>query len=236
MSDAMLFVEDDESLYPGLKTVAEELGLACQILSDGNAGLHSALSGEYRVIILDIGLPGRSGMEICREVHAKRPEVPIVLLTGRDDKPSHILGLNLGADDYVHKPFSIPEVVARIRSVLRRADASAKSQGAQSTPTRVGDLILDRDQRQVTKRGATLDLTRTEYELLCYLFDRHGVAVTREELLENVWGYQCSGFDATITAYISRLRAHIEDDANNPKYLKTIRGIGYRLDSPAAER
>lgn len=232
MKNQILIIEDDTSLHAVLSSVAVELGHGSQLVVNGAEGLQLALKDGYIAVLLDLNLPGLDGMSVCKEIRAKKPHLPIVILTGQNDKPSEILALDLGADDYVAKPFSFPELVARIRTVIRRADEVNRSPSGGTNSVAIGEISIDAARREVRKSGNLLQLTRTEYDVLHYLFSRPGVVVSREELLEQVWGYNCSGFDSTITAYLSRIRSKIENDPDRPLYLKTLRGVGYRFISP----
>ena len=232
MTEKILVIEDDQALHPVLGTIAEELGMLCDATTSGQSGLRMVREGTYRLVILDLDLPDLDGIEVCRKIRDIDIKLPVVILTGRNDEPSHILGLELGADDYVGKPFGIPELTARIRAVLRRAgNAGAPPTG--ENPSQIGALRFDPMRREFSLEGKPVELSKTEFDVLKYLFTKAGIAVSRDELVEEVWGYRCTGFDATVTTYLSRIRQKIEADPENPQYLTTLRGVGYRFVTAA---
>lgn len=231
----MLVIDDDPDVHTALTRVAEELNLRMVSQMDGPSGFERAEDERFSLVILDLGLPGMSGTDVCRKLRAAQPTLPIVILTSRDDELSRVLGLELGADDYVTKPFSIAELIARVRAIFRRIEAYRASPSVPCTTYDIGDLRIDLLRREVTKRGKRIDLSRIEFDLLVFLSQRPGIAVTREELTDGVWGYRCTGFDGTVTTYLSRLRQRIEDDPCSPRYITTLRGVGYRFMDPATD-
>ncbi len=238
-SGKLLLIEDDSAVRMSLEPLVSELGFELHAESTGEAGLVAVEHSQFDFVILDVGLPGLNGIEVCRRLRAGDPRLPIMLLSGRADELNKVIGLELGADDYVSKPFSIPEVGARIKAILRRvgAGATAPANVANTkSPTSglitIGDLAIDSDRRRVTKHGALISLTRLEFDVLLYLASPPGVPKSRLELMEDVWGYQCSDFDNSITTYFSRLRQKIEDEPSKPRYLRTVRGVGYMLAGP----
>ncbi len=231
MDSTLLVIDDDPEIALALQATADELHFRLVAVSDGVTGLARAQEQQDGVVVLDLGLPGMSGMEVCRQLRATHPKLPILVVTSRDDEISTVLALELGADDYVAKPFRIAEVTARIRAILRRTNAQQATTAA-SSKLMAGDIVLDPASREVTKRGTPVELTRVEFDLLWYLMANVGTSFTRADLTDQVWGYRCSSFDGTVTAYLSRLRSKIEEDAANPRYLLTVRGFGYRFVAP----
>ncbi len=228
----VLAIEDDPETAEALRTVAHELGMVIRVCSDGLEGLRVAEHEQIDLMIVDLGLPSIGGAEICRRIRSLRSTLPIVILTARADELNTVLGLELGADDYVTKPFRMLELVARIRAIFRRVDAYSGKAGAEPKLLSAGDVTVNFDTHQVTKAGCTVPLSRTEFDLLAYFMLNPGVVLTREQLMGDVWGYQCNNFDGTVTTFLSRLRSKIEDDPNEPKMLITIRGVGYRFVLP----
>ncbi len=236
MSNGMLAIEDDSSVQVALEEVARELGLPFQTSNDGRKGLEAAQAEDFKVVVLDLGLPSIGGVEICKKLRAAKPFQPIVILTSRADELSRVLGLELGADDYVTKPFTLPELSARIRSILRRIEIYSKPENLSDDIVTVGDLTLNLRRREILKRGQPVDLSPTEFEVVAYLFANLGSVVSRDELIQNVWGYQCTGFDPTVTTYLSRIRRKLEDDPDAPRYVTTIRGVGYRFGDTSRQK
>lgn len=242
-SGKLLLIEDDAAVRLSLEQLIRELGFELHAVGDGESGLAAAVAEPFDFVILDVGLPGINGIEVCRQLRQRFPSLPIMLLSGRADELHKVIGLEVGADDYVSKPFSTVEVGARVKAICRRAFPPAGSAAAipptpvPSAPPAaalliVGDLSIDFERRRVLKRGQQVDLTRMEFDLLEYLAMRPGVPKRREELMEDVWGFQCADYDNAITTYVSRLRQKIEDSAARPKYLLTARGIGYAFVHP----
>ncbi len=226
----ILVVEDDPDLVALLDLHLRDLGYAVETASSGTRGLEMARRGDYRLLVLDVMLPGLDGMEVCKRLRNERKDLPVLMLTARSDEFDRVLGLELGADDYLTKPFSIRELLARVKAILRRVDVEA--QRARALPDDVltyGDLVLDTEKRRVTLRGAPLDLTNKEYELLLLFAQHPGRAYSRQELLDLVWGYSYSGYSHTVNSHINRLRGKIEDDPAQPRFVKTVWGVGYRF-------
>jgi len=230
VSTAALLVDDDVKLAA---LVAEYLGrheIDVTVAADGERGLATLRRQKFDVVLLDLMLPGRSGLEVCRELRA-RSDVPILVLTARGEEADRVLGLELGADDYLTKPFSPRELLARIQAQVRRARGQA---GPASRPIVVGDLALDPQALRATLRGRELFLTAYEFQLLRALAERAGHVISRERLLELVRGSAEEAFDRSIDVHISRLRAKLGDDPKHPHLLKTVRGAGYQLAPPAS--
>ena len=224
MDERVLLVEDDPSIREVAALGLKGAGFRVTTTADGRDGLMRARRETFDVVILDVMLPSLDGFEVCREIR-KESRVPIVMLTARAETTDVVVGLELGADDYVTKPFEMPELVARVRAVLRRS-ASEPPQPALT----VHDLQIDPAGFTATKGDRTLDLTATEFKLLLEMARRPGQAFTRELLLERVWGYEYLGDSRLVDVAIQRLRAKVEDDPAHPTLIRTMRGVGYRLE------
>jgi len=220
-----LLVEDDARLAALTRDYLASHGLLVTLASDGRQGLAEALAQRYDVVLLDLMLPGKSGLDICRELRA-RSDVPIIVLTARGEEADRVLGLELGADDYLAKPFSPRELLARIRAVVRRARGQA---GPSLEVVRVGPLVVDPAAHRVTRDGKELPLTGYEFALLKALAERAGRVLSREQLMELAKGSAEESFDRSIDVHISRLRHKLGDDPKRPQLLKTVRGLGYLL-------
>jgi DNA-binding response OmpR family regulator len=229
---SILLVEDDPDIANLLDLHLSDEGYEVDIVSEGDEGLTRALSEDYALVILDIMLPGMDGFDICREIRAEKRSLPILMLTAKSEEVDKVLGLELGADDYITKPFSIREVLARVKAIFRRIEYDQEAAQQPAQRVQVGRLAIDPEKRKVTLDGDTLELTNKEFDLLL-LFARHpGKAFNRQELLDEVWGYQYSGYSHTVNTHINRLRNKIEDDPSDPQYVKTVWGVGYRFADP----
>ncbi len=224
MDERLLLVEDDASIREIVSIGLKAAGFRVATAVDGRQGLASARSGGFDTVILDVMLPSLDGFEVCREIR-KFSRVPIVMLTARTDLIDVVVGLESGADDYVKKPFELPELIARLRAVLRRAAAPA-----QDMTIVVGPLEINPAGFTVLRDGVELSLTATEFRLLAELATRPGQVFTRELLLQRVWDYEYLGEAHVVDVAIQRLRAKVEDDPSRPALIKTVRGVGYRLD------
>jgi DNA-binding response OmpR family regulator len=219
----VLVVDDDPALVRGLSDVLRTQGFDVRTALDGPSGLDAALSREADLILLDVMLPRMSGYEICRTVRAEGIEIPIIMLTAKGQEQDVVLGLNLGADHYVVKPFKVAELVARARAFLRR-------RGPDRTVTRFGACVLDLDGRALRRDGTTVDLTAKEYALLVYFASRPGCALARDTILNAVWGNRVFVTPRSVDRCVATLRAKVEADPHDPKFIQTIRDIGYRFD------
>ncbi len=222
MAERILIVEDEEKLARFVELELKHEGYHADKAADGRRGLDMAESGEYDLILLDIMLPGLSGMEVLRRLR-KTSQTPVILLTARDSVTDKVMGLDTGADDYVTKPFEIEELLARIRAALRK-----KGKGQEAGPLKVGELTLDAERYHAEYAGEAIELTAREFSLLKTLMENEGIVLTRETLLDKVWGYQYVGETNVVDVYIRYLRGKI-DDAFGVKLIHTVRGVGYTL-------
>jgi two-component system, OmpR family, response regulator RegX3 len=225
----VLMVEDEESITNPLSEALEREGFATEIAATAKEALEAAESVNPDLVLLDVMLPDGSGFEVCRTLR-ERSKVPIIMLTARGDETDRIVGLELGADDYIVKPFSAREVAARIRAVLRRTDEPAQPQKPQQTLT-AGELTLDPSKRSASLNGTELDLTRREFELLQLLLSEAGTVITRERLIDEVWDTNWFGSTKTLDVHVSSLRRKLGDDSADPRYIHTVRGVGFRFAS-----
>lgn len=224
MSMTVLIVEDDREIAQLVRDYLERAGFATYWAGDGEEALAQARIGRPDLIVLDLGLPKRDGLDVIREIR-KTAQTPIVILTARGEETDRIVGLELGADDYIVKPFSPREVVARVRAVLRRATATAEEQPV----LRRGAMEIDIPRMRVTIQGSPVDLTATEFQLLATLARRPGQVFTRGQLLDSVRGDVFEGYERAIDAHIKNIRRKIEPDTAKPIYIQTIYGVGYRF-------
>ncbi|MCR8844422.1 response regulator YycF [Paenibacillus sp. SC116] len=233
MYGKILVVDDEQPIADILKFNLEKEGYEVVCAFDGNQAVELALSEKPDLILLDLMLPGKDGMDVCREVRQHR-HMPIIMLTAKDTELDKVLGLEMGADDYVTKPFSTRELLARVKAHLRRqkADPAAEADAPDKQGIRLHELLIDTDMYLVYKNGKALDLTHREYELLYYLVKNNGKVMTREHLLQAVWGYEYFGDVRTVDVTIRRLREKIEDDPSKPEYIITRRGLGYMMRNP----
>ena len=225
----VLLVEDEASIAEPLAEAIGREGFETRVAGTAAESLALAAEIEPDLVLLDVMLPDGSGFDVCRELR-QRSRVPIIMLTARGEEADRIVGLELGADDYVVKPFSAREVIARIRAVLRRTEAPS---GRDDTrPIEIGELRLDPAKREVTKDGQALELSRKEYELLALLMQNAGTVVTRQQALEDVWDTTWFGSTKTLDVHVSGLRRKLGDDSSEPRFLHTVRGVGFRFAAP----
>lgn len=221
----ILIIEDEAPISNIIKFNLKKEGYEVETAFDGGEGLKKALKEDIDLILLDIMLPVMDGFEVCKQVREKS-NVPILMLTAKEEEVDKVLGLELGADDYITKPFGMRELIARIKANIRRVYSSAE-EDAGSEIKDMGNLSLDMSRYEIRKNGEPLDLTLREFELLKYLAEREGKVFSREQLLEEVWGYEYYGDIRTVDVTVRRLREKLEDDPGDPKYIVTKRGIGY---------
>ena len=224
----VLIIEDEQPIVDILKFNLAKEGYDTLEAMNGLDGLNLALSEEPDLVLLDVMLPAMDGFEVCRKIR-ERSAVPIIMLTAREEEVDKVLGLELGADDYMTKPFSVRELTARVKANLRRTaiDATPKNDDNENTTITSGDLTINVERYEVSKSGNVLDITLREFELLKFLATQPEKIFTREKLLENVWGYEYYGDVRTVDVTVRRLREKIEDDPSMPKYIITKRGVGY---------
>ena len=224
MSSKILVVDDEAKIVRLVRSYLEQSGFTVVEASDGQTALIQARREKPDLVVLDLGLPGIDGLEVARTLRRER-ETPIIMLTARIEDTDKIVGLELGADDYMTKPFNPRELVARVRAVLRRTSGAAPA----AEILRAGALVLDVGGHQATLDGQALDLTPTEFELLAVLLQNPGRAFTRLELLDRVQGDAYEGYERTIDAHVKNLRAKLGDDPRHPRYVQTVFGVGYKL-------
>ena len=222
----ILVVEDDPTLLDVLKYNLLKEGYQVSTALDGSRALELARSERPDIIILDIMLPVLNGYEVCR-ILRKEMTAPILMLTAKDDEVDKIVGLDVGADDYMTKPFSMRELLARVRAMLRRSEMQAPST---DTAIKVGEIEVDTSRHEIFRNGKTLTLRPKEFDLLAFLARNKGLVFTREQLLEKVWGYDYAGDSRTVDVHVRWLREKIEDNPNEPRHLLTVRGVGYKLE------
>ncbi|MGL4820925.1 MAG: response regulator transcription factor, partial [Bacilli bacterium] len=234
MDNKILVVDDEESISTLVEFNLKKAGYRVTVEHDGLAGLESALKHSFDAIILDVMLPRMDGVEICKELRARKITTPIMMLTAKTDELDKVLSLELGADDYITKPFSPRELVARVKAMLRRSKQYYTDQGFQQSPKKIllGDLTIIMDQYEVYLNTKYLDFTPKEFELLAYLAQNKGRVLTRDQLLNAVWNYDFTGDTRIVDVHISHLRDKIEADSKRPQYIKTIRGLGYKMEEP----
>jgi|CXWL01.1.fsa_nt_gi DNA-binding response OmpR family regulator len=226
----ILVIEDDRDIARLVELHLHDLGYTVKITHDGVEGLREALSTSYDLMILDVMLPGMEGLELCRRIRAKSTYTPILMLTAKSSELDRVLGLEVGADDYLTKPFSIRELLARVKALFRRAEAFASESLPKMANTIIaGDLQVNVEKRTVTLRGNAKDLTAKEFDLLVHFAVHPGRVYTRAQLLDSVWGYGHDGYEHTVNSHINRLRAKIEQDPARPDYILTVWGIGYKF-------
>jgi DNA-binding response OmpR family regulator len=233
MSELILVIEDDPSIVSGLRDALAAEGYQVETATEGRRGFERARDGKPALIVLDIMLPGMSGLEIAKKLRDSGQTTPIILLTARGEENDRILGLELGADDYITKPFSVRELLARIKVVLRRT--GGKTDGRASHYS-FGDIVVDFKRQSVAKRGETLDLSAREFRILAYFIEHAGEMLSREQLLNDIWGYDVYPTTRTVDNHIARLRKKIEDDAEQPRWILTQRGAGYVFEPPDSNR
>lgn len=225
----ILIVEDERAVARSLQYALEQEGYSVSWADTGQRALECVAAHEPGLILLDIRLPDMSGFDVCKRIRAAGKRQPILILTARDETLDKVLGLELGADDYVVKPYELRELIARIRALLRRAYGEL-SESSEGEKVILGDIEIDLDQLRVLKSGEQVYLTPTEFRILRYLAGRPNRPVTREQLIEAVWGYNPSlGGDRTVDVHIHHLRQKLESDPDNPRWIQTVRGVGYVL-------
>lgn len=224
-------VEDEPSIVTLLTYNLEQAGFQVLTAEDGNQGLKLALEEKPDFIILDIMLPGMDGIEICKKLRQEKVKTPILMLTARDDELDKVLGLELGADDYMTKPFSPRELVARIKAIMRRTNFENETE--EDDVIVIGDLLINESRHVVQFKGNPLELTPKEFELLLFFAKHRGKVLSRDQLLNGVWDFEYNGDTRIVDVHVSHLREKIEDNPKKPKYIQTIRGFGYKMEGPS---
>ncbi|MBA2873781.1 response regulator transcription factor [Thermaerobacillus caldiproteolyticus] len=233
MSKKVLVVDDEQSIVTLLQYNLEQAGFEVITANDGEEAMEKALSEQPNLIILDLMLPKLDGVEVCKQLRQQKVMIPILMLTAKDDEFDKVLGLELGADDYMTKPFSPREVLARIKAILRRTQLSSeREEKEESDKISIGDLEIFPDYYEAYFQRNRLELTPKEFELLVYLAKNKGRVLTRDQLLSAVWNYDFAGDTRIVDVHISHLREKIEHDTKKPLYIKTVRGLGYKLEEP----
>jgi two-component system, OmpR family, alkaline phosphatase synthesis response regulator PhoP len=226
----VLIVEDDQDIAELTSIHLRDLGCEVELATSGVKGYEEARLSTFDLIILDIMLPGMDGLEICRKLRAEEIFSPILMLTAKSEELDKVLGLEMGADDYLTKPFSIREFIARAKAILRRSSQNNLPPRTKSELIKNEDLVIDLAKRKVLVKGIRVELTPKEYNLLELLVTNPGKSYSREDLLNLVWGYEFSGYEHTVNSHINRLRSKIEPDFSKPKYILTTWGVGYRFN------
>lgn len=225
----VIIIEDETSIADLLKLHLQDMECDVYCFSDGKEGYQYALKNPFDLMILDINLPGMNGLDICRNLRSEKVMGPILMLTARTEEIDKVLGLETGADDYITKPFSIREFLARVKAIFRRVDIDRVEQTESLKSIEFKTLNIDRKKRKVELKGTRVELTPKEFDLLFMLANNPGVTFSRKDLLSKVWGYDFEGYEHTVNSHINRLRAKIEKDPNNPEFVLTTWGVGYRF-------
>lgn len=227
----ILIIEDEKSISDIIKFNLTKEGFVVETAFDGQEGFEKAISEKPDLILLDIMLPIMDGFAVCRKIREKS-NVPILMLTAKEEEVDKVLGLELGADDYITKPFGMRELIARIKANIRRSETADSAKNEPANIQEFGNLAIDMNRYEVRKNDKPLELTLREFELLKYLAERENRVFSREQLLEEVWGYEYYGDIRTVDVTVRRLREKLEDDSSDPKYIMTKRGIGYYFKRP----
>lgn len=234
MTKKVLVVEDEPSIVKLVQFNLEKSGFEVEIATDGQMALEKTKQYDPDLIVLDLMLPKIDGLEVCRRLRQDKRHIPILILTAKSDEFDKVLGLELGADDYLTKPFSPRELTARVKAILRRMSAieEIKHGSSEGSKIQIGELTIDLDGYEVSRNQVKLDLTPKEFELLVYMANHRGKVLSRDQLLNTVWNYDYIGDSRIVDVHVSHLRDKIELDSKNPVYIKTVRGIGYKFEGP----
>ena len=237
MPKNILIIEDNHDIANLIMINLRGKHMQVEHAADGNSGLRLALTGQYQLVILDLMLPGMDGMDVCRTMRKEKVNTPILMLTAKTSELDRVLGLEVGADDYLTKPFSVPELIARVNSILRRSGEYQSSPAAEKSESlQCGDLFIDPDKRQVLLCENSIELTAKEFDLLWHFASNPGRVYSRSQLLSSIWGYGHDGYEHTVNSHINRLRAKIEADPAKPKYVMTVWGVGYKFSAELPEK
>jgi DNA-binding response OmpR family regulator len=227
----ILVIEDERDIADLIRLHLEDLNHIVTVARDGNTGLRKSSTGSWDLIILDLRLPGIDGLEICRQLRQRSEYVPILMLTSKSSELDRVVGLEVGADDYVIKPFSVLELMARVKAILRRTELSERPHEISQLEVRLGCLTIDSATRSATVRGETVCLTAKEFDLLFHFAKNPSRVFRRAELLDSVWGYGHDGYEHTVNSHINRLRSKIENDPAHPELIVTVWGVGYKMNA-----
>lgn len=231
MSQKVLVVDDEQSIVTLLKYNIEQAGYQVIVAYDGVQALEKVNEEKPDLVVLDVMLPEKDGIEVCKTIRSDKNQVPILMLTAKDDEFDRVLGLELGADDYMTKPFSPREVVARVKAILRRV-GQVENKNLDDEDIILGAIRIRPDFFEVYRNDELLELTPKEFELLLYLIERQGRVITREHMLNSVWNYEFAGDSRIVDVHISHLRDKLEENPKQPQFIKTVRGLGYKLERP----
>lgn len=225
----LLIIEDDPDIGDMLGINLRDEGFQVELVANGLSGLQKLQARQFDLVVLDLMLPGLDGLEICRQIRLMPHYLPIIMISAKSQEPQRVLGLELGADDYLGKPFSVPELAARVRALFRRIDALENSLQAKSGVLNYQDLLIDPVRHEVRVAGQPVALTAKEFDLLLFFARHPGKAFSRMVLLDQVWGYRHDGYEHTVNSHINRLRGKIERNAAKPQFIQTVWGVGYRF-------
>ncbi len=230
MPQRILLIEDNHDIAHLVELHLRDAGYEVERAADGRRGLELASSGSYELIVLDIMLPGLDGLEVCRQLRGMSDQTPVLMLTAKSAELDRVVGLELGADDYLTKPFSIRELLARIKAILRRTESTQRTDaGGNAARVEISGVSIDPARREVSIEGRPVELTAREFDLLYYFASHPGRVFSREQLLNQVWGYGHDGYEHTVNSHINRLRKKIERDPANARYILTVWGVGYKF-------
>ena len=237
MPRKILVIEDNEDIANLLSLHLGDMDCDTRVAADGNSGFELASAGGWDLVILDLMLPGMEGLDLCRRLRAGNHYTPILMLTAKSSELDRVLGLEMGADDYLTKPFSIRELLARVKAIFRRLEAFAQADGdGPKGRIQAGGMVIDPDKRDVAIAGQSVELTAREFDLLVQFARHPGRVYTRQQLLDLVWGYGHDGYEHTVNSHINRLRAKIEADPSTPDYILTVWGVGYKFNEHPGAR
>lgn len=232
----ILVIEDNPDISELVSLHLRDYGHSVEVAMDGEVGFRRAMSGEFQLIILDLMLPGMNGLEICSKLRANSIFVPILMLTAKSSEVDRVVGLETGADDYLIKPFSIHELLARVKAIFRRVELSSAKQHPEGERIICAGMEIDIEKREVRIRGNRVELTAKEFDLLAQFAAHPGKVYSRKQLLDLVWGYQHDGYEHTVNSHINRLRNKIEPDPTKPEFLLTVWGVGYKFNDAIEQR
>jgi DNA-binding response OmpR family regulator len=227
--EKVLIIEDDKDISDLIAFHLGGMNLDVEKAYDGKEGLIKALNSHYRFILLDLNLPHLDGLEVCKRIRMEKNNTPLLIITSRSEEIDKVLGLELGADDYIPKPFGIRELIARIKAVLRRTEHQPRRNNEEDIEYRYDKLYINTGMRIVEVEGKRVELSPKEFDLLVHLASNPGKTYSRIQLLDQVWGYEFEGFEHTVNSHINRLRSKIEKDMRNPEYILTTWGVGYKF-------